>query len=108
MEDKLAGKELLASIRTANRLAYEYQKRILEFMSYFKMKFRLEDNQIAAIKRDSNAFYKTKAYSDDYSDANLKVWTNMWAWDFIYTNLMEYYCGWTKRIKCLFVCHLFK
>ena len=41
MEDKLAGKELLASIRTANRLAYEYQKRILEFMSYFKMKFRL-------------------------------------------------------------------
>ena len=102
MEDKLAGKELLASIRTANRLVYEYQKRILEFMSYFKMKFRLEDNQIAAIKRDSNAFYKTKAYSDDYSDANLKVWTNMWAWDFIYTNLMEYYFGWTKRNKMSF------
>ena len=107
MEDKLAGKELLASIRTANRLAYEYQKRILEFMSYFKMKFRLEDNQIAAIKRDSNAFYKTKAYSDDYSDANLKVWTNG-------HGILSIQISWNttldglKGIKCLFVCHLFK
>ena len=26
----------------------------------------------------------------------------MWAWDFIYTNLMEYYFGWTKRNKMSF------
>lgn len=61
MEDKITGKELLAAIRTANRLSYEYQKRILEFISYFKMKFRLDENQIAARKHDSDAFSKTKA-----------------------------------------------
>lgn len=91
------GLELFASIRTANRLIYEYQHRVLEFLSYFKMKFRLDDNQIAAVKHDSNAFSNTRAYSGEYGDANLKVWTDMWAWDYIYTNLMEYYFGWTKR-----------
>lgn len=97
MEDKITGKELLAAIRTANRLSYEYQKRILEFISYFKMKFRLDENQIAARKHDSDAFSKTKAHTNDYPKANLKVWTNMWPWDYIYTNLMEYYLGWTNR-----------
>lgn len=96
---KMSGKDLLASIRTASRLTYEYQKRILEFISYFQMKFELESNQIAGFKLDSDALSKTRAYSEDYPDANLRIWTGMWAWDFVYTNLMEYYMGWTQRNK---------
>lgn len=96
---KMSAKDLFASIRMANRLTYEYQKRILEFVSYFQMKFGLEPNQVAGRKLDSDALAKTRAYSEDYSDANLKIWTSMWAWDFIYTNLMKYYMGWTQRDK---------
>lgn len=96
---KINSKNLFASIRMANRLTYEYQKRILEFVSYFQMKFGLEPNQIAGCKLDSDALSKTRAYSEDYPDANLRIWTDMWAWDFIYTNLMEYYMGWTQREK---------
>lgn len=96
---KITENNLLTSIRIANRLTYEYQKRILEFLSYFQMRYSLEPNPIGGIKRDSNALSKLRAYSGDYDDANLKIWTDMWAWDFVYTNLMEYYLGWTKRGK---------
>ena len=99
---KVSANELLVSIRTANRLTYEYQKRILEFISYFQMKFSLASNQIAAIKRDSNALSKVRTYANDYDDANLKIFPDMWAWDFVYTNLMEYYLGWTSRDKLEF------
>ncbi len=99
---KMSGKDLLASIRTANRLTYEYQKRILEFISYFHMKFGLESNQIVGRKLDSDPLQKTSKTPEVYKkekDANLKILTGMWAWDFVYTNLMEYYMGWTQRNK---------
>lgn len=40
-----------------------------------------------------------KYYNKEYGKINLAVWDGMWAWDFIYSYMMEFYLGEMKQKK---------
>lgn len=83
---------LFADIRIAHRLIYEYQKRVLDLVFYIKGKLNFPD-RVGGYKRFSNAIGKTRTYSNDYPEANLFIDNTMWAWDFLYSYIMEFYFG---------------
>ncbi len=83
---------LFSDIRTAYRLIYEYQKRVLDLVFYLRAKFNFP-NRIGGFKHFSRPIPATRAYSTEYKDANLDIFKGMWAWDFLYSYAMEYYFG---------------
>ena len=85
MENKL--KELnnaLCDVRKAHRLIYSYQRRMLD-LAYF-IKSKLDFPLLLAEKRFSSDIYKKR-------DGYLLLPDNMWAWDFLYSYMFEYYLG---------------
>lgn len=77
---------LFSDIRTAYRLIYEYQKRVLDLVFYLRAKFNFP-NRIGGFKHFSDPIRALRKYKD----ANLKIFEDMWAWDFLYSYAMEYY-----------------
>jgi len=92
---------LFADIRTAHRLIYEYQKRVIDLVFYIKGKLNFPD-RVAGYKKFSNAIGKTRTYSNDYAEANLSIFNTMWAWDFLYSYMMEFYLGEVEIMKHTF------
>lgn len=82
----------MCDLRKAHRLIYEYQNRMLQLMRYIRNKFSLS-NEIAGNKRFSKPIGKTRYYSAEYREANLKLLNGMWAWDFLYSYEFEYHFG---------------
>lgn len=89
---------LFADIRTAHRLIYEYQKRVLDLVFYIKGKLKFP-GKVGGYKRFSNAIGTTRAYSSSYEGVNLAIYDKMWAWDFLYSYMMEFYLGEIEESK---------
>ncbi len=79
-------KDALLNVRNAHRLIKGYQETILNLMFYIKDRYLLND------LRGERRFCKPLAnHKSGY--ANIKLWKDMWSWDFIYTYEFEYYFG---------------
>ena len=84
MERKEKLNRALCDIRKAHRMIYSYQQRMLGLMKFISAK--LDFAQISGVKHFSNDMYKRR---NGYID----VHGNMWAWDFLYSYLFQYYLG---------------
>lgn len=86
MENKLKEfNDALCDVRKAHRLIYSYQQRMLDLAYFVKTKLDFPDFQ--AKKRFSSDISKNR------SSKYLRIWNDMWAWDFIYSYMFEYYLG---------------
>lgn len=75
-------KEALCNVRKAHRLLHDYQTRMLNLAHFIKMKL------------DMPSFKGVKHFSDPISSQSDKnIWRDMWAWDFLYSYVFEYYLG---------------
>ncbi len=86
MENKLKEfNDALCDVRKAHRLIYSYQQRMLDLAYFIKTKLDFPD------------FQAKKGFSEDISKNRrskyLRIWNDMWAWDFIYSYMFEYYLG---------------
>lgn len=76
----------LLNVRKAHRLLKEYQERILNSMFYIQNKFAMPE--VRGERHFCNTFATYKS-----GDAKLKVWKDMWSWDFLYSYEFEFYFG---------------
>ncbi len=88
MENSLTKKEefnkALCDVRRAHRLIYAYQRKMLDLTYFIKSKLDFPNyggNKLfsATIEKKRDAYDK------------LKIWNDMWAWDFLYSYVFEYY-----------------
>lgn len=85
MEDKIKHfNDAMTDVRKAHRLIYSYQQRMLDLIYFIKSK--LDFPSFFAEKRFSNDIYKKR-------NGYLFLPDNMWAWDFLYSYMFEYYLG---------------
>lgn len=87
MENNL--EQTFVDVRRAFRLIYQLQTRIRDIVFYIKEQTPYES--CVGIKRFSNEINNRKHALDNY--AKLKVFKDMWGWDFIYGYLFEFYLG---------------
>lgn len=80
-------KNILLNVRNAHRLIKDYQEMSLNLAYYIKDQYKL--SEITGKQRfcDPLQYYRDKKY------APIKLWKDMWSWDFIYTYEFEYYYG---------------
>ena len=78
--------QALCDVRKAHRLIYAYQSKMLD-LTYF-IKSKLDFSGFGGNKLFSNTIEKKR---DAYD--RLKIWKDMWAWDFLYSYVFEYYLG---------------
>lgn len=92
---------MLADVRRAHRLIFEYQKRMLDLMQLVRNQYDFS-NSPAGKKHFSMPLRNTEKFSKDNKDANINIFEKMWAWDFIYSYEMEYYFGEKTKngLKC--------
>ena len=76
-------KNALVEVRKAHRLVYSYQERMLSLVNFIKA--HLDGNRLSGVKHFSDPI-KRKAGSEE-----LTLPPGMWAWDFMYSYLFEYY-----------------
>ena len=77
-------KETLCNVRIAHRIIHDYQQRMLDLVRFI------------ATKLDFSLYEGHKYFSNDIikrRNQNLNVHENMWAWDFLYSYVFEYYLG---------------
>ena len=84
-------KEALCDVRRAHRIIYSYQARMLDLIKFISAKLNYTQIE-GATKYFSNGIRKGRR-----EFAPLQIFENMWAWDFIYPYLMEYYIGEKKE-----------
>lgn len=76
----------LLDVRRAHRIIYAYQRRMSDLAYFIKCKLGMPD--FYGFKHFSNPIYgRSKGHS------RLNIWHNMWAWDYLYSYLFEYYLG---------------
>lgn len=80
-------KEALCDVRKAHRLIYSYQARMLDLVRFISAKLDFGGRLQGGAKYYSNDIWKPK--KDDY----LNMPDGMWAWDFLYSYVFEYYLG---------------
>lgn len=75
----------LNDVRKAHRLIYEYQSRMLDLITliYNKLGFQYIEGRK----------YFSKPISFKKNNNDLKVYKDMWGWDFIYSYCFNYYFG---------------
>lgn len=76
-------KEALVEVRKAHRLVYSFQERMLSLMSFIGN--RLDLCEPVGVKHFSDSIAEYRGHS------GLKIWNEMWAWDFVYSYVFEYY-----------------
>ena len=76
-------KEALVEVRKAHRLVYSFQERMLSLISYIGN--RLDLCQPVGVKHFSNSIAEYRGHS------GLKIPNGMWAWDYVYSYVFEYY-----------------
>lgn len=91
MNDITAIENMLADVRRAHRLVFEYQKRMLDLMQLVRNQYDFPDSP-AGKKHFSAPLHNTEKFSKDNKEANINI-DGKWAWDFIYSYAMEYYFG---------------
>lgn len=76
----------LLDVRRAHRILYAYQRRMSDLAYFIKCKLGMPD--FYGFKHFSNPIYgRSKGHS------RLNIWPTMWAWDYLYSYLFEYYLG---------------
>ena len=76
----------LLDVRRAHRILYAYQRRMSDLAYFIKCKLDMPD--FYGIKHFSKPIYgRSKGHS------RLNIWHTMWAWDYLYSYLFEYYLG---------------
>lgn len=79
-------KEALVDIRKAHRLLFEYQRRIMDVMYFVQDKLRFPSNLTG-----NRLFFDPIRYvRSSYGQFNVH---EIWAWDFIYSYIFEFYLG---------------
>ena len=73
----------LLDVRRAHRILYAYQRRMSD-LAYF-IKCKLDMRKFRGFKHFSRPISKNSGY--------LTIWHDMWAWDYLYSYLFEYYLG---------------
>ena len=73
----------LQDVRRAHRILYAYQKRMSD-LAYF-IKRKLDMPKFRGFKHFSRPISKNRGY--------LTIRHDMWAWDYLYSYLFEYYLG---------------
>jgi len=84
MENIKELQEALCDVRKAHRLIYSYQSRMLDLVNFIAAKLDF-DNVTEGSKHFSDPITARKG--------TLRVWNDMWAWDFLYSYVFEYYLG---------------
>lgn len=79
-------KEALCDVRKAHRLIYSYQARMLDLVRFISVKLDFGGN-LQGYKYYSNDIWKPN------KNAYLVMPDGMWAWDFLYSYVFEYYLG---------------
>lgn len=75
-------REALCDIRKAHRMVYAYQKLMMDLMRFINSKLGSESD-FTGRKRFSNAIGRNQ----------FTISPGMWAWDFLYSYVMEYHLG---------------
>ncbi len=76
--------KVLCDVRKAHRLIFEYQMRMLSLVNFIRHK--LDFNTMCGVKHFSNPIATKR-------DGFQRIHENMWAWDFIYSYIYEFYIG---------------
>lgn len=75
----------LQDVRRAHRILYAYQRRMLDLVHFIRSKLDMPVKDLCGVKHFSRPIKKNKGY--------LTIWHDMWAWDYLYSYLFEYYLG---------------
>ena len=78
--------EALLDVRRAHRILYAYQRRMLDLAHFIKSKLGMLE--FYGIKHFSKPIY---GRSIGHTPLNIRL--DMWAWDYLYSYLFEYYLG---------------
>lgn len=82
MEEVTQLGKALYNVRKAHRLLHDYQTRMLDLAYFIKTKLGMPN------------FKGKKHFSAPISSQSDKnIWRDMWAWDFLYSYVFEYYLG---------------
>lgn len=76
----------LLDVRRAHRILYVYQKRMSDLAYFIKCKLKMPD--FRGFKHFSRPISRNSGY--------LTIRHDMWAWDYLYSYLFEYYLGKTE------------
>ena len=76
----------LLDVRRAHRILYAYQRRMLDLVHFIQSK--LDMHEFRGIKHFSKPIY-----GRSIGHTPLNIWPTMWAWDYLYSYLFEYYLG---------------
>ena len=76
----------LLDVRRAHRILYAYQRRMLDLVHFIQSK--LDMREFRGIKHFSKPIY-----GRSIGHTPLNIWPTMWAWDYLYSYLLEYYLG---------------
>ena len=76
----------LLDVRRAHRILYAYQRRMLDLVHFIQSK--LDMREFRGIKHFSKPIY-----GRSIGHTPLNIWPTMWAWDYLYSYLFEYYLG---------------
>ena len=74
----------LLDVRRAHRILYAYQRRMLDLVHFIQSKLDMPVEDLCGFKHFSRPISKK---------GNLTIWHDMWAWDYLYSYLFEYYLG---------------
>lgn len=78
-------KEALIEVRKAHRLVYSFQERMLSLMKFISA--RLDLPEFSGVKHYSAPIKKFQGRDE------LEIWNGMWAWDYLYSYVFEYFLG---------------
>ena len=82
---------IFVDVRNAFRLLHNYQERILQIVSYIREQTPFND--MWGSKDWYSAEIGKRRKSPDSEYAKLRVFKDMWGWDFLYGYFFEYYFG---------------
>lgn len=78
----------LLDVRRAHRILYAYQRRMLDLVHFIQGKLDMPVKDLCGIKHFSKPIY-----GRSIGHTPLNIWPTMWAWDYLYSYLFEYYLG---------------
>ena len=78
----------LQDVRRAHRILYAYQRRMLDLVHFIQSKLDMPVKDLCGIKHFSKPIY-----GRSIGHTPLNIWPTMWAWDYLYSYLFEYYLG---------------
>lgn len=83
-------------VRNAFRLLARYQSRVLDIVNYIREQTPFTD--MWGLRRYCNVI-STRKNCPGENYATLKIYSDMWSWDFLYNYIFEYYFGQVKIQK---------